>query len=387
MNSRMLVKRLTASDLTIFEWQFRNRPAGNQKSINLNRNVFIDILYPSLPTIADENDGRVPLDLFLYGPGLAGEYNLQRKILKGTSYKNWRLDGEFIQNPGDEPNRFNSMLPEDLIVIQFAGDLTPQSARAVLLASDIPEDQNLHRIIADWLNGSRMRAISSEVLDTLVEKASPEEQHPIHELTLEGELEDAALGGVVGQKRLYRRRSGGRMTRGSLERARKNAEQIGRLGEELVSVFFERRQCEASIRGFRWVSDENAVAPYDFEITAVAGERIKLDVKSTTGDFDRRIHVSLAELEEMVRSDERYDLYRLYELGGKGAMLRIAEDCRGFARGVLEAISSVPEGVMVDGVSVCPECLPFGREVVVSSSLDDGGNVGVCMEKDVSGES
>jgi len=384
MNSQIAVKRMTASDLTIFEWQFRNEPGGNQKSINLNRDVFIDVLYPSLPTIADSNDGRVPLDLFLYGPGLAVEYNLQRKIIKGSSYKNWRLDGEFIPNPSEEPDRFNVLVPGDLMVIQFVGDFAPKSARAVLLASQVAEDQGLHRVITDWLGGKVMRAISSEDLEGLVEQAVPPEEHPIHELTLEGELEDAALGGAVGQKRLFRRRSGGRMTRGALERARKNADQIGRLGEELMSVHLERLQSEGKIIDFKWVSDENAVAPYDYKITCVTGETVKLDVKATSGEFDRRIHISLGELEEMARGDSRYDLCRMYEIGHTGAQLRVAEDCGDFARGILTAFESLPDGVTADCVSVRPDCLPFGDDTAVTPVMVEGGE-GSETEEEASG--
>src|SRR5690242_266915 len=99
MQRRLAAKRLTASDLTLFEWQFRNRNAGNQKSINLNADIFINQLFPSLPDASVDTNGRVPLDLYIYGPGHAGVHNLQRKILKGSAYKNWRLDGEFITNP------------------------------------------------------------------------------------------------------------------------------------------------------------------------------------------------------------------------------------------------------------------------------------------------
>ena len=40
MLKKLAVKRLTASDLTFFVWHFRNQPAGNQKAINLNADVF-----------------------------------------------------------------------------------------------------------------------------------------------------------------------------------------------------------------------------------------------------------------------------------------------------------------------------------------------------------
>ena len=57
MQRRIALKRLTASDLTLFEWQFRNRNAGNQKSINLNADVFIVQLFPSMPEAALDAGG------------------------------------------------------------------------------------------------------------------------------------------------------------------------------------------------------------------------------------------------------------------------------------------------------------------------------------------
>jgi len=41
MTTRLALKRLTDSDLTIFETLFRKLAAGNQKAINLNADVFI----------------------------------------------------------------------------------------------------------------------------------------------------------------------------------------------------------------------------------------------------------------------------------------------------------------------------------------------------------
>ena len=46
MINKLALKRLTASDLTLFEWHFNYRNAGNQKAINLNADVFKDQLYP-----------------------------------------------------------------------------------------------------------------------------------------------------------------------------------------------------------------------------------------------------------------------------------------------------------------------------------------------------
>src|SRR4051794_22770995 len=98
MPRKIAIKRLTASDLTFFRWHFDNQTSGSkQKSINLNANIFIDELYPTLPLSQRGMAGWVPVDLLLFGPGMAGELQIQRKIVKGNTYKNWRLNGELVQ--------------------------------------------------------------------------------------------------------------------------------------------------------------------------------------------------------------------------------------------------------------------------------------------------
>ena len=145
MFDKAALKRLTRSDLTFFEWHFRNRNAGNQKSINLNADVFIDALYPSLPTITRGIGDKVPIDLYLYGPGKKLAYNVQRKIIKGSSYKNWRLDGEFVYNPEDDPKRFDSLSPGDLALMLFEGDPHPVALSLFLLSAGNPDDEPLCR--------------------------------------------------------------------------------------------------------------------------------------------------------------------------------------------------------------------------------------------------
>ena len=50
MPRQFAAKKLTRSDLTLFEEQFRKQNAGNQKSINLNRRVFVDLMLRTAPT-------------------------------------------------------------------------------------------------------------------------------------------------------------------------------------------------------------------------------------------------------------------------------------------------------------------------------------------------
>ena len=98
---RFAVKRLTRSDLTFWEYQFRRQGAGNQKSINLNADVFIDVIFPQARTEAGGYARQFPVPLTIYGPGRRPEpYRITRKIIAaGDRQKNWRLNGEFVRDP------------------------------------------------------------------------------------------------------------------------------------------------------------------------------------------------------------------------------------------------------------------------------------------------
>ncbi|MDR0882954.1 MAG: DUF3883 domain-containing protein [Candidatus Adiutrix sp.] len=119
---------------------------------------------------------------------------------------------------------------------------------------------------------------------------------------------------------------------------------------------------ELKINAYEWTSRQNAVAPYDFELTASSGEQVLLDVKSTSGDFLAPLHISMAEILPMADVDKRYDLYRVYSLTERGGKLRVAEDMRKFAISLLDIMAILPNGLRVDGISVDPAQLPFGNE-------------------------
>src|SRR5690242_9918868 len=203
MRRRIALKRLTASDLTLFEWHYRNRNAGNQKAINLNADVFVGDLFPSLPDIASEHEGRIPLDLKIYGPGLAPLHNLQRKIIKIASYKNWRLDGEMIGNPENEPARYDVLQADDLAIFEFEGLVVPDSAKMILISQNLKEDQQMHRALAPLVTNHSMVSVTVMQLREIALGLAGED-HPLYQLSLEAELEDAAENGLQGQIALRR---------------------------------------------------------------------------------------------------------------------------------------------------------------------------------------
>lgn len=82
MPDRIALKRLTASDLTFFESLFRTLDVGNQKSINLNADVFVERFYPTLPDQISTSGDVINVSLTVLGPDGAGPYLLSRAITK-----------------------------------------------------------------------------------------------------------------------------------------------------------------------------------------------------------------------------------------------------------------------------------------------------------------
>lgn len=374
MSQKIALKKLTASDLTFFDWHYRNHPAGKQKAINLNADVFIQQLYPNLPSIAKRKGGKIPLDLYVFGPGLAESYNLQRKIVKSGSYKNWRLNGELIYTPDDEPERFTQLQPDDFVIFEFFGDLEPNSAKAIFVAAALPEDAAIHQWVQQFITNKSMVLLQNRDLHRLVAEVTFPDAHPINNFVLEDYLEDAALGGIDGIKNLRTSPYKGKVSQEVLERARENAKTVGVLGEELVNLYLESLIGDESITDFVWASKSNAISPFDFTIVEKDGSRVKMDVKSTKNNFESWIHVSFNELLSMVHDPERYDLYRVFDIDDKTAKLKIAKDVREFARKVVEAFEKLPDGVKPDGVSIAPAILNFKHEVTIEIPSDFYGD-------------
>ena len=126
-----------------------------------------------------------------------------------------------------------------------------------------------------------------------------------------------------------------------------------------------------NLGGVRRGSFDDYVAPYDFTVVNAAGNEIRLDVKSTSGPFERPLHVSMAELLEMADEGRRYDLYRVYGLEEGAASLRIAENLSGFAASLIRVFEGLPAGVTPDGVSIAPDTLPFGRVIEIRLPEED----------------
>jgi len=365
---KLALKRLTKSDLTIFEWHFRNRNAGNQKSINLNADVFVNELYPAVPTVALTNGNEMPVSVGIFGPGVRTELPLARKIIKGAAYKNWRLNGEFIFNPAGDPERFNLLLPGDIAVMEFVGEAQPTALRMFLLANDLPSDAGVLSRLNAILGDRSMAALSKRALSDAIDSANLASDHPLNELLLDTSLEDAALGGYRGIRDLLKRSSGSKLTRHELVRAREDADRTADLGAELVLSYLRTQILAGIVTDADWASKQNAILPYDFVIALPTSQRLRIKVISTRGTFRLPLHLSLSEFREAADSQEPYCIYRIYGLDENGAYLRIDRDFRPFATEVLDRLDRLPDSVNPDTLSVDPEELPFDPETRVEFS-------------------
>lgn len=351
------LKRLTRSDLTFFEYQFRQQNAGNQKSINLNADVFVDIIFPQARSAAGGHARQFPLPLTIYGPGLRPEpYRITRKIIAaGDRQKNWRLNGEFVRDPDFDPARYHDLAAGDFALFGFDGQGVPVAVAMVLVAAGGAEDAAVHAALDSFLGKRRMAEMGVDALRAVVDQSPPD--HPIRELLdaeLDVALEEASLGSAEGARRLSKRPSSRRMSGEALAAARARAESIGRDGEIIIDAWLRKKVSEGALKSAVWIAETNAVNAWDFEIEENDGTKVRVEVKSTSGPFERTIHISQAEVEAAAASSTRTDLYRVYAVSDDGAWLQVATNLAPVAGEILKAIGALGDGIVPDGYSIRP---------------------------------
>ena len=373
MKRKLVLKRLAASDLTFFEYHYRASES-KQKAFNLDVAVFVQSLYPGLSELTSASK-RIPLNLSIYGPGGAGLHNLQRKILK--QQKNWRLNGELIYDPPEEVERYAPLKKGDYAILEFSGDTEPHAATLYLVASELSSDASIFQAIedkyADAFSARKgMVALDADEFTHAFSDIDLDDGHPFLDLIGQDILEDAAAGGFEGFRKLIKRRQARGVSQEELNKAKRSAELVGRLGEEILNSWLETEKQANRILDYRWISDENAIAPYDFEIVEKSGLVRSVDAKSTAGDFNNPIHISLGELYEMAEGKTPYDLFRLYMVTEKSAKLRIATELNNTAVELRKHFAGLPAGITVDSISVAPKFLKFDQEIQIDlSDIDE----------------
>jgi uncharacterized protein DUF3883 len=209
-----------------------------------------------------------------------------------------------------------------------------------------------------------MVTLGTDNLQDIVSRVNPSETHPIYGLLLDEELEDIVLGGIEGIRKIRGRRATRIISQDTLNRAKLNAERTGHQGEELVNAHLERQKSINKIMDFEWTSKQNPIAPYDFMLTLTDSRIVYVDVKSTSTKMQNPIHISYNELLQICNGGERYDIYRVFETQENSAKMIVAENVSPSLIDVYNLLINLMEGVSVDGISVKPALLPFGRKPV-----------------------
>ena len=375
MADRIAIKKLTASDCTQFEAVFRKIGAGNQKSINLNAEVLTGQFYPSLASIALDTDNEVPLPILIFGPAGKGLHKLTRKIIKNPTYKNWRLNGEFISGPPGDMARYDEIKPGDLAVMIFKGVSSPTQMELVLVSQDDPKDVALHRALAKLFGNKSMISVSADQIAAAAAAASTPDSHPIYiaaaDPDMDSALEDAAQSGISGTTKLLVNKGIKKVSASELAKARIKAERTGLDGEGLVNAYLTSKVVDKTIASYAWISSGHAVSPYDFELFTLTSQRELIDAKTTTGPFENVVHLSLSEVIE-ASGNVPYRLYRVFEINEDGGKLRISEDIREVAK-IIKAIheTHMPEGIRVDGFSFTTATFKWGAEEYIARPEDD----------------
>jgi hypothetical protein len=354
----LAIKNLAGSDLGWFRPLVGRFANTKQKGINLNADVLIEKFYRDLPAVAASQSGRIMVDVTIYGPRGAGPMPGSFKIIRSAGGKNRRLNGTLVNEPLDEPGRFSGLQPNDLAVLAFDGRPAPTDIRLVLLSAHSLEDGTLHSALAPHVSGAgqkTMATIGEAGLRAALDASGVPSSHPLW-LLLDGEdapdLEDASHGGIVGTRRLETRRIGRPVSRVEMRRAVLAAADTGQLGEELVNAHLAKRQdVEPGFR-FEWVSDNNAIAPYDFNCGDTK-EEFCVDAKATRSDFGGVFHMSFREVIHAAESPIPYLIYRVYELTEDGGKFRASNDIRSFALQLRsQHDASMPGNVTADGFSI-----------------------------------
>ena len=363
MLRKLALKKLKGSDLSFFKSYLSEHPQTKQKAFNLDTKIIEENFFPAIKKQLEPREKKsAHVDLILFGPGGEPAYSLARKIK--IDAKNLRLNGELIHDPDDQPGRFDDLQPGDFALFEFGGFTLPETVKIVLISARKHADATLHAECVKKLplDTDSMCVLLDSDLQAIINAASPAPHHPICDWLDPTLLEQLGAGDTNAVLTVIKRRPSRGISAVDLKAAKESAVRTGELGEELLNGFFDAGSI-SNLASHKWMSQENAISPYDFMLTMKGGEIRHADAKSTSGDFGAPIYLSMAEIRHAVNSDVPYDIYRLYNVKESGAQLRIARDIKARLIPLLDSLTGVPDGVSVDSLSFKPDFFDFSANV------------------------
>jgi len=366
---RFALKRLSASDLTLFADHFNNSAGTRQKAINLDKAAMRQ-LYPDIVTDV-ERGLSIPIELAIYGPD--GKVSLSANENIKVEEKNIRLGQALIHAHPTDELRFTGLAPNDFALLAFVGSDRPVSLQICLVSAASLKDVALHQELVklcgpQFSSRTGLIVVDAILLNEAAKRANVLSDHPFFSVVNGDALEDLSRGGESGVAKLTGARVPA-LSKEALLLAKASADEIGRRGEQLLNYYLEQERVAGRLSDFEWTADKVPLSPYDFALKDAHGNIVrKLDAKSTKGPFDNMVHISMAELRHMASSTVPYDIYRLYAVMDKTAMLRVTKDIRHFAVVLINALHALPNGVVVDGFSLDPSVFDFADEIEIDIS-------------------
>ena len=359
MVRRLALKRLSASDLSLFAHHLKK---SKQKAINLNASPFTTVFYPGLKDAGSEAKAAYKVDLNVFGPGLHGGHRIVRKVTKTPGGKNWRLNGEFIEDGHIPPaGRVHEMVKGDLALLEFHGDLRPETIDLYLIQASNAVDSGIHPAFDAILGSKSLIPVTvAQVLEVL-DEAGAAVNHPIRSIATAGDdvEQEVAVPGKRFQPYVVGQMTG--QTAEQLEQAGKNRTEVGVRGEKWFNKKCTSWKASGAFQDYIWVAKQDPTAPFDFLLVFGPGDELRVDVKSTDAAFSSAFFVSGKETEEMARAGVPYRICRLGRLSSPdGPEWRFTTDLQAFAGKLWEALDeALPDEVGIKSLSWRPDGLPW----------------------------
>lgn len=353
-SSRVAVKLLTKSDISFFVQHVRE---SKQKGINLNSEVFVGRFYPGLENRFDE----LHFPLAIVGPGAKPKHSLSRKVVRTIGAKNWRLNGEVVNDPLDDPGRYDRIAQDDYAIFAFEGAERPEAVTLVLVTAAM--DSALHAAIGRqfaFAGRHTMLPVIDRDIWNLIEATQDEyaDLHPLDSLVAPDSLEEAVFGSAASQTQTAQGDGlGPAISQDALQRQLRASEETGRRGEEVFGLWLNDNGHDEE--SYTCVCRDHARAAYDYQVIEPgwedAPDGVYIDVKATKSGFATPFHLSMAEI-RWAATHPNYRVARVFGLAIGTPSVTILSGIHEFAIHIMaNVVPHLPLRTSIDGIEVSPE--------------------------------
>jgi hypothetical protein len=135
---------------------------------------------------------------------------------------------------------------------------------------------------------------------------------------------------------------------------------LGRLGEALVNRWLNNHGSELNILKYEWTANVYPKSPYDFHIW-LNNQEVLLDVKTTVDSLCSPFYLSIREIELILDSSIRYDIYRVSNanLITQTGILSIAQDVKKGIKDKLIFLEDKPKNISFESIRFSHDIFDF----------------------------